>query len=710
MRTLIALLGLWMTAAACGQDTDPDQAGSRPLSSPDVGEETEDVGPSVDRPDGGSQTVEDMGFPDESPPMVDLIYPARDALVTGSSLTLVGRASDEGRIAAVRVNGRTVDTVDDFRTWTATVSVPVEGICLVVSAEDDEGNAAPEAASVWLGRSTGIGVAFGQDWDPARRRVLFFDQQVQGVFGIDLRRSYVFPISIQTDPGPSFGEGLDLAFDSTRDVIYTANRSPPGIYAIDSDGNRSVLSGSDSPGLGLERPIRLAVDQGRIFVFDPGSSGTQRLFEVDASTGARTVLLDSSSLALGTVTDIEVDVSRDEVYLMDRDRDELIAVAITSGSTRVLSSNPGPGQGPIFRQNNGLGIDRTAGILYSFDLNRNVLAIDMLTGDRVEVSTGRLNHDVRSVLVDAEEDRLLMMSSFRDRVIAVDRSNGIESVVAGAFFPRGVEALRDAVDLAGEDASIIVDAQSGLLRFDGASSSTIGPEVESASRAHRLFVEEQSVTYVARAEEQSSEQRVVLEDALTAPLPAPLDPALAIGNWGAITQGRDHRFIWDREDGRILQVARADGAGTTLGVLGSSRFVGGMAYDEGSRALWVADAGSEDPTIFGLTSGSTLTWTLSEIPAYIYGLEPGTGAWPMVAVGELASDSGPCFVVGLDPVARRIEVIADPEDLVAGCPDLIRVGPLGRIFGLDGQRISQISPIGEGSVILYSRNVQSVYD
>lgn len=175
------------------------------------------------------------------------------------------------------------------------------------------------------------------------------------------------------------------------------------LFLVHADGSRIALSDFDDPGQGPlgQSPFDVTIaDPGTILVLDnQGLSGSGTLFQVDPVSGVRTIVSDFSNAAQGPIGVDPVGIVQSAagaLMVVDKDagsakRGALFEINPTSGTRTILSDFGNPAQGPLGE--NPTGIARGAGGVLlvvdpdgGTDENGALLAVDPVTGFRTSIS------------------------------------------------------------------------------------------------------------------------------------------------------------------------------------------------------------------------------------------------------------------------------------------------------------------------------------
>lgn len=143
-------------------------------------------------------------------------------------------------------------------------------------------------------------------------------------------------------------------------------------------GDRTELSGANvgsGPSFVLPEAVAVHASGNPIWVIDSFASG---LFEVDRSTGTRTIIADNSSTGSGPTFSLGT-LDYDGTSLIVAGSSSVLAIDPATGNRTTLSS-PTVGSGPQLAGNR-LALDPTGNTIYSL-FNGRVTSVDKATGNR----------------------------------------------------------------------------------------------------------------------------------------------------------------------------------------------------------------------------------------------------------------------------------------------------------------------------------------
>jgi len=307
--------------------------------------------------------------------------------------------------------------------------------------------------------STGTGPDFGDPThlalDQPNRRLLVSAYQQFAVFAMDLATGDRTIISDNaTHAGPGFVRQRGIVLQPDRDRALVVDTDARALLAVDlapEAGELSILSAANSgigTGPNLDFPAGLAVDQrnDRALVIERAIPGNDKVVAVNLVTGDRTTLSGNGTGSGPVMTqpiEIVLDRAGDTAYVLDRPANDgaVYSVDIATGDRTVISDNHGTGSGPglvlpffaILDEENGrlLLTDERSGS------DGAVVAVDLVTGDRTEVSgnsvgTGASFQEPRGIVNDATHNRWLVLDKVAGAVVSVDPLTGNRTVFSDA--------------------------------------------------------------------------------------------------------------------------------------------------------------------------------------------------------------------------------------------------------------------------------------
>lgn len=290
-------------------------------------------------------------------PTAQILFPPADAMTTGSTVTVVGTASDGDQIAGVSVNGNFATTTDGFANWRVTVPLTAGSNTLTVrtidvtSAEDLSAATVDVArTTVWAQRPTGV------SYDATGDRMLVVDSAHDGVLAI----SATDAISVLSSPALGTGAvlGSPNEITSIGSNAFVGSNLDSTIAKVDlTTGNRTALSGGGAgSGTAFVALFGIGADasRNRVLALDFHQQGfpqSNRLFTVDPSTGARALLSGGgagSGATFGLVSAIVHDTVNDRYVTVGNNQStgvyQVLAIdPVTGARTELSGSTVGSG-------------------------------------------------------------------------------------------------------------------------------------------------------------------------------------------------------------------------------------------------------------------------------------------------------------------------------------------------------------------------------
>ncbi len=205
-------------------------------------------------------------------------------------------------------------------------------------------------------------------------------------------RSLAFADSRGSGPTPE--GGATLALDAGAGLLYVASAVSRNVIVVDiATGDRELLSSNalgSGPMFETPRDIVLDEDNDRLLVVDAESD---LLLAVDRQNGNRVIVsggLIGAGTAFSAPVAVEPDYDNGRVFVIDEGLAAVVEVELANGNRTVLSDNSD--SGPTLVETGGLALDSANGRLLATEnqggatIDTRVLGIDLVTGDRVELS------------------------------------------------------------------------------------------------------------------------------------------------------------------------------------------------------------------------------------------------------------------------------------------------------------------------------------
>lgn len=381
---------------------------------------------------GGGNDPEDV--------LVRVVFPGPTAITDQAMIRIRGIAPDPDRVKAVAVDGLPATSGDGFATWGVDVPLVPGANDLQVDVTDEDGNElvahvrarvlsigqfplyvrslALDVASNRLyfidaqlqtlgfvnlltGHRTlvsGAGRGSGTDFEDPEGLVLdvpngraFVAEGAQGspgsrkVQSVNLttgNRTVVSSAAVGTGP-PNFSDPENLAYDPVADSVLVADEGLSALISFDpDDGNRTEVSRTGGAGSGDD----FVIGPFDLFVDFPGNTAyvadRDTVFQVTLSTGARSILSDDNMGGgdqMQTATAIVMDGG--QLVVADRGRRNIIGIDVQTGDRTILSSGD-VGTGPDLERVFDVANQATAGRVFACNGEHTVFDVDLSTGNR----------------------------------------------------------------------------------------------------------------------------------------------------------------------------------------------------------------------------------------------------------------------------------------------------------------------------------------
>ncbi|MGL6159625.1 outer membrane protein assembly factor BamB family protein [Microbulbifer sp.] len=242
--------------------------------------------------------------------------------------------------------------------------------------------------------------------------------------------------------GPVVNYFGSMRYDSENERIVLVNNFgesyAPGIMAVNSNsGDREILLKKitdATPALSGTIDFVIGSESGRIFATD-GMNG--RLVELDFS-GKEAVEVSSADVGLGPKlewpTGIEIDESKEALYVLDVGLEALFVVDIATGNRTVLSQVGVSGSGDNWDSPQGIALGVSKSEAYISDMQQNAIyQVDLVTGKRAifsgdTVGEGPSLAGPMEIRLDPVRNKLIVAntngSSGRPGMVFVDLETG----------------------------------------------------------------------------------------------------------------------------------------------------------------------------------------------------------------------------------------------------------------------------------------------
>jgi hypothetical protein len=421
---------------------------------------------------------------DREAPQTSIVFPLAVGMTEASTITVRGIASDTSPIRAVSVNGVEATSSNEFRDWTADVTLAPGTNVLAVEAEDVQGNQGAAPASTTIERITPLlpdpsAITVTPDGTTA----LVFDQSVPGIVAVDTTTGERTLISGDSaGSGPSLVDVDALAVTPDGTEVLAVDVFEAALFAIDlATGNRRIVS-SDSVGSGerFDSLAGLTLDPTGLTAF-VGDDAKDVVFAVNLATGARGILSGTDNTGttigggpgFGDITALAFDVADNGVLVVDSALDALLGVDLSGD--RFMLADDVQGSGPDLMDPVGVAPGPQDNQAYVIDAGLNaLLLINEDSGDRTAISgmgegSGVRFSDLESMTLQPDRSRAFLADDDQVLPVVVDLATGARTPMAAVNVGSGV-TIQDpesvVLDAAGERLVIGDDALNGLVVID----------------------------------------------------------------------------------------------------------------------------------------------------------------------------------------------------------------------------------------------------
>lgn len=397
---------------------------------------------------GGSSNSSSSPAADTEAPTAKINFPTAQALTTADSITVTGSATDAAgnTISSVTVNGVDATPSNGFASWAVSVPLQPGDNTITVATTDDQGNSEANAASITIKNE--VALLNPNDIVLDSGRALLVDEVLRAVVAVDLDSNGQRSVLSGDDNGSGnpFTTPSSIALDSTNGRALVGDGSL--VIAVDlATGNRNQIA---DLGAGNEI-LDIAVDEGNggrllLVTLDgvqtvPSAGGTATDFS-SASTGSGPVLESPSSIVIDNagnralVTDSS-DAAVVAVDLVNGDRSTVASTAIGSGTnleTPLGIALSGDGSRALVTD---LGSATAAPMIISINLATQARTIVSAGGSAATGSGVDFSFPV-AIATDSANNRSLVVDPALAAVLGVDDTNGNRDAVTSAGVGDGV--------------------------------------------------------------------------------------------------------------------------------------------------------------------------------------------------------------------------------------------------------------------------------
>ena len=343
--------------------------------------------------------------------------------------------------------------------------------------------------------------------DSVNSRLLVADGTLESVLAVDLApginsgaRTIISDNSVPDNMNP-FSEPRSVVLDHANNRALVVDSGLNAALAIDlTTGVRTVISDINTPDNvnDFRTPVSMVLDSAnnRLLVVDNAPSvGVVAVLAVDLATGARTIISDSTTPngvnAFISPTSLVLDSANNRLLVVDNSLDAVLAVDLTPGLNRgartIISDDSAPDSVNAFIRPQGLVLDRVNNRLLVTDNSLDaVLAVDLTPGinrgARTIISDSSTPDNVNTfgwfehLVLDSANNRVLVLDSSPNAVLAVDLSSGARTIISDEYTPDDVNFFYAPVSMA------LDSSNNRLLVLDDELSAIIVVQIESGER------------------------------------------------------------------------------------------------------------------------------------------------------------------------------------------------------------------------------------
>jgi hypothetical protein len=180
---------------------------------------------------------------DNEAPTAAIVFPPAISMTDGDTVRVIGTASDNYAIAAVRVNGLDVQTSDNYANWEITLSLTMGWNAITVETEDSASNSDSNAAEAVIKREIYFYDNKSIALDSANNRALVLDNSRKVVFAVDLTTGARTILSNNSFPDSSnlIESAVDIAFDSLNNRTLVTDSIIGALLAVHPESGQRVI-------------------------------------------------------------------------------------------------------------------------------------------------------------------------------------------------------------------------------------------------------------------------------------------------------------------------------------------------------------------------------------------------------------------------------------------------------------------------------------
>lgn len=408
----------------------------------------------------GTYTV--TTIPDTLAPTAQIVFPPAVSLSSGTTIKVRGTASDaNSSVAGVTVNGVAAVTTDNYATWTAEVPLELGPNTLTVTATDSAANVSAGAAvsvqyvaDVSNAHTPNANVLFSSPsdivYDVANNRALVADSGLGAIISVDLLTGArtVISDSATVNGGVLFDDLQQITLDSANNQVFVLDAALKAILKVNlNTGVRTLVSDCHSAGsdTGFYVPQSLVFNtaSNRIFVAEYGNQNySAGVTSVELANGDCTVLANdfvpnaNPLFEFSDPTDITLDATQANAFLVDTSLRAVVTVSLTSGERQVLSDNTTQNT-LLFNSPLGIALDSAHNRALVTDNNVDtIFAVDLTSGARSILSNSTtpnsntlLSGPVK-LAVDTSKNWALVVDQNIEAIFAVDLVTGERVIIS----------------------------------------------------------------------------------------------------------------------------------------------------------------------------------------------------------------------------------------------------------------------------------------
>lgn len=386
-----------------------------------------------------------------------ILSPDLVSIDTNNNRLLVGDSGGLGAVVAVDLSDGTSSTIADANTGSGVQILLPEASVL------DPGNNRVLVIDSILGAlisldlatgnrilisdaTTGTGPSFGNPLsialDAANNRALVTDAGLEALLAVDLasgNRTILSDASVGTGPSLSFPTAVVFDAANNRALVAEVALLESFVLAVDlASGDRTVVA-DDSTGAGLDFPVSMVLDSAASSVL-VGDINQEALISIDLANGAGTVISDATTGTgplLSFPRSIALDETGNQAFVVDIALDEILSVDLTSGD-RTPFAETGTGSGPSLSGTSAVALHAASNRAVVTELNDDgagLAWVEVAGGNRSVLSDAATGSGpdfvaLTGLVLDAQNNRALVLDSMLDALISVDLTSGNRTILS----------------------------------------------------------------------------------------------------------------------------------------------------------------------------------------------------------------------------------------------------------------------------------------